>query len=259
MTYAFDTDTEIPYGTVNLKYGVPYGETTIASLAGAGSLYLEFGYLSSLTHNLTYLHRSRRALISLINRRSDDDLYGKHINTSNGEWTEKTNGLGSNSDSFFEYLYKGYVLFNDKELYKAFVQTVSSMSYYNIYFNWLVENDISSPLNSIQLGIDALVTFFPGLLAQNGYLNLATSTMIPILNVWDRIDYFPEMYSINTRRPAMNSGNSRYLLRPETIESLVHIYKATKDENWLFAGLKILENIRKLEVKVFFFLLFIYF
>jgi len=39
---AFDTRTSIPYGTVNLRYGVPRGETKIASTAGAGSLLLEF-------------------------------------------------------------------------------------------------------------------------------------------------------------------------------------------------------------------------
>eukprot|EP01032_Pedospumella_encystans_P014282 gene14282-16419_t len=39
---AFETRTSIPYGTVNLRYGVPRGETKIASTAGAGSLLLEF-------------------------------------------------------------------------------------------------------------------------------------------------------------------------------------------------------------------------
>jgi mannosidase alpha-like ER degradation enhancer 2 len=33
---AFDTRTGIPYGTVNLRSGVPRGETKIASTAGAG-------------------------------------------------------------------------------------------------------------------------------------------------------------------------------------------------------------------------------
>lgn len=33
---AFYTKTGIPYGTVNLRYGVPQGETKIASTAGAG-------------------------------------------------------------------------------------------------------------------------------------------------------------------------------------------------------------------------------
>eukprot|EP00617_Octactis_speculum_P016129 CAMPEP_0185761930 /NCGR_PEP_ID=MMETSP1174-20130828/20882_1 /TAXON_ID=35687 /ORGANISM="Dictyocha speculum, Strain CCMP1381" /LENGTH=214 /DNA_ID=CAMNT_0028443377 /DNA_START=15 /DNA_END=656 /DNA_ORIENTATION=+ len=38
---AFRTATTIPYGTVNLRYGVPPDETVISSLAGAGSLSLE--------------------------------------------------------------------------------------------------------------------------------------------------------------------------------------------------------------------------
>lgn len=90
--------------------------------------------MSSLTDDLTYIHYSRRALESIINSRSNDDLYGKHINITNGKWTETTNGFGSNSDSFFEYLYKGYILFDDKEMYKAFIQTTSSMNYYNIVY-----------------------------------------------------------------------------------------------------------------------------
>eukprot|EP00729_Bicosta_minor_P020262 gene20262-29721_t len=39
---AFDTPTSIPIGTVNLMHGVPPGETTITSLAGAGTYLLEF-------------------------------------------------------------------------------------------------------------------------------------------------------------------------------------------------------------------------
>lgn len=39
----------IPYGTVNLKYGVPRDETTESSLAGAGTLTVEFSVLSALT------------------------------------------------------------------------------------------------------------------------------------------------------------------------------------------------------------------
>ena len=38
---AFETATGIPFGTVNLRSGVPKGETPVSSLAGAGSLSLE--------------------------------------------------------------------------------------------------------------------------------------------------------------------------------------------------------------------------
>ena len=45
---AFETKTGIPFGTVNLRYGVPNGEVPVASVAGAGSLSIEFGMLSYL-------------------------------------------------------------------------------------------------------------------------------------------------------------------------------------------------------------------
>lgn len=46
---AFDTPTGMPYGTVNLRSGVPEGETTITCTAGVGTFILEFGTLSRLT------------------------------------------------------------------------------------------------------------------------------------------------------------------------------------------------------------------
>lgn len=46
---AFDTPTGMPYGTVNLRTGVPEGETTVTCTAGVGTFILEFGTLSRLT------------------------------------------------------------------------------------------------------------------------------------------------------------------------------------------------------------------
>ena len=40
---AFDTATGMPYGTVNLKHGVPEGETSITCTACVGTFVLEFG------------------------------------------------------------------------------------------------------------------------------------------------------------------------------------------------------------------------
>ena len=46
---AFDTPTGMPYGTVNLRNGVPNGETPVTSTAGVGTVVIEFGALSRLT------------------------------------------------------------------------------------------------------------------------------------------------------------------------------------------------------------------
>ena len=65
---AFETSTGIPYGTVNLVKGVPKGETTVASLAGGGSMSLEFELLSRLTGSPVYGHVAMRAVKALWRR-----------------------------------------------------------------------------------------------------------------------------------------------------------------------------------------------
>ena len=40
---AFDTPTGMPYGTVNLRHGVPAGETPVTCTAGVGTFLIEFG------------------------------------------------------------------------------------------------------------------------------------------------------------------------------------------------------------------------
>lgn len=43
---AFNSSTGMPYGTVNLRYGVPQDETPVTCTAGVGTFILEFGVLS---------------------------------------------------------------------------------------------------------------------------------------------------------------------------------------------------------------------
>jgi mannosidase alpha-like ER degradation enhancer 2 len=77
---AFATATGIPYGTVNLKRGVPKGETPVSSTAGAGSLLLEFEVLSRLSGVEKYGHAAKKATDGIVARRSEVGLFGKHIN-----------------------------------------------------------------------------------------------------------------------------------------------------------------------------------
>lgn len=54
LIIAFDTPTGMPYGTVNLRNGVPQGETTVTCTAGIGTFIVEFGTLSRLTGDPIY-------------------------------------------------------------------------------------------------------------------------------------------------------------------------------------------------------------
>jgi mannosidase alpha-like ER degradation enhancer 2 len=67
----------IPYGTVNLVWGVPIGETNITCTAGGGTFLIEFGTLSRLTGDPTYEHVALRALQSLWSKRSSINLVNK--------------------------------------------------------------------------------------------------------------------------------------------------------------------------------------
>lgn len=60
---AFETVTGIPYGTVNLRSGVPPNETTVTSTASATTFAVEFGVLSRLTGDRVFDDVARTAVL----------------------------------------------------------------------------------------------------------------------------------------------------------------------------------------------------
>ncbi|KAG6813486.1 hypothetical protein H0H92_010511 [Tricholoma furcatifolium] len=116
---AFKTPTGLPYARINLRHGVPKGETLETCTAGAGSLILEFATLSRLTGDDRFekaAHKARFAFFALWNRKSDIGLVGNTINTWTGMWTSpEITGIGAGVDSFYEYALKWYILSGDVE------------------------------------------------------------------------------------------------------------------------------------------------
>ncbi|MCL4122458.1 UNVERIFIED_CONTAM: hypothetical protein GTU68_050243, partial [Idotea baltica] len=74
----------MPYGTVNLRHGVPEGETPVTCAAGVGTFVIEFGTLSRLTGDPIFEDVSLRAMHSLWNRKSRLNLIGNHIDVLTG-------------------------------------------------------------------------------------------------------------------------------------------------------------------------------
>lgn len=64
----------MPYGTVNLKYGVPKGETTETCTAGVGTFIVEFATISRLTGNPVYENAAAKAMDQLWQKRSTINL-----------------------------------------------------------------------------------------------------------------------------------------------------------------------------------------
>ena len=65
--------------------------------------------------------------LALYDRRSSLGLFGKHVNIRTGKWTESVSGIGSNSESFFEYLLKMYLLFGEEHWWWAFLDAYESV------------------------------------------------------------------------------------------------------------------------------------
>eukprot|EP00752_Nemacystus_decipiens_P005748 g5200.t1 len=160
---AFETSTGIPYGTVNLKRGVPLGETTVSSLAGAGSLSVEFSVLSALTGDGSFSEAAEGAVKALYRSRSGGlGLLGKHIDSRTGKWTETNSGIGTNGDSFYEYLLKMYVLWGDLEYWDMFMQCYLNVQRFLREGDWYAGTEMEAGALTSRT-LDNLMAFWPGM------------------------------------------------------------------------------------------------
>ncbi|CAL8104104.1 unnamed protein product [Orchesella dallaii] len=237
---AFDTKTGMPYGTVNLRYGVPPSETPITCTAGVGTFIVEFGALSRLTGDPLYEKVALRAIHSLYAKRSSIDLFGNHIDTSSGKWTAVDSGIGAGVDSFFEYLVKGGILFQRPELMHMF-----RVSYHAIekhlgkggWYIWATMNQghVSTPAFS------SLETYWPGLLSLIGEFKTALKSITNYHRILKQYGGIPELYNILQGKASHQREG--YPLRPELIESAMYLYRATEDPQMLEIGEDFLHSI----------------
>lgn len=229
MVPAFQTKTGIPYGTVNLVDGIPQGESKVASLAGAGTLSLEFELLSRLTGDESFGQEAKLASRALWMRRSKKDLLGKHINIERGGWTETLSGIGSNSDSFYEYLVKHYILFpEDADFWPMFLT-----SYYGVYNEsrigeWYADVDMNNGNSGASRRVfESLMAFYPGMQVLIGELGPAAKTLNGFFMVREALGLLPERFNYGGWK-VDGAGAGLHPLRPELLESCYFLHKSTQ-------------------------------
>uniref|UniRef100_A0A0K0DCR3 alpha-1,2-Mannosidase n=1 Tax=Angiostrongylus cantonensis TaxID=6313 RepID=A0A0K0DCR3_ANGCA len=236
---AFNTDTGMPYGTVNLKYGVPKSETPITCTAGIGTFIVEFGTLSRLTGNPQFERVALRALETLWRTRSSISLVGNHINVQTGQWKATDTGIGAGVDSYFEYLVKGALLFQRPDLMKQFNEYASAINRYVRRGDWFLW--VSMDKGAVSLPIfQSLEAFWPGLLTMVGDVEDASRIMLQYSQVIRQYGFPPEFYNIQN---SASDKRSAFPLRPEIVESLMYLYRATEDPQFLELGAQIVDAI----------------
>ncbi|KAL3928785.1 MAG: hypothetical protein SGBAC_012495 [Bacillariaceae sp.] len=227
---AFATHTGIPYGTVNLLSGIPLDETTIASLAGGGTLSLEMELLSRLTGNMEYGKAAKLAARALWVRSSKFNTFGKHICTQRGQWTESLSGIGSNSDSFYEYLVKHYVLFpEDHSFWHSALAAYGGVHNESRLGDWYADVDLTRGLstNGVSRRIfEALMAFYPGMQVLLGEILPAARSLNSFFLIREYLGFLPERFDYGNWR--VDGGGGSHFLRPELIESAYFLHTATK-------------------------------
>jgi mannosidase alpha-like ER degradation enhancer 2 len=239
---AFQSPTAMPYVFVNLKTGAVRGEVT--NPAEVGTLLIEFGTLSKLTGKAVYYEKAKRALIEIYNRRSFIGLVGSSINVKTGEWTDPVSHISGGIDSYYEYLLKAWLLFDDKDCERMWKTSIDAINKYLADQApsgfWYGQVNMST---GARVGTDfgSLDAFFPGTLALSGDLDRARKLEESAYKMWTTFGVEPEEMNYSTMKVSYNG----YELRPEIIESAYYLYHFTNDAHYRAMGRTFLDSLVK--------------
>lgn len=235
----FNSPTGMPYRYVNLKTGKV--KDTISNPAETGTLLIEFGTLAKLTNKPVFYEKAKRALVETYKRRSPIGLVGENINVETGEWTNKDSHVSGAIDSYYEYLLKCAILFDDKDCKKMWEDSIVAI---NKYLADEVRGELwygHADMNTGKRGATtygALDAFFPAVLAMGGDLERAKRLQDSGYKMWTKHGIEPEVFDYQK----MESVHAGYQLRPEIVESAYYLYHYTNDEKYLQMGKTFLED-----------------
>jgi hypothetical protein len=223
---AFDSPTGLPYVYVNLRTGKAHG--TESNPAEAGTLLLEFGALAKLTGKPVFYDKAKRALVETFKRRSKLDLVGSTIDVRSGEWTDRESHVSGGIDSYYEYLWKCWKLFGDRDCLAMWNDSIAAANRY-------LPEDVDGMLWYGQVDMatgartgheyGALDAFMPGLLAYSGDIDRARRLQASSFAMWQVHGIEPEAWDYRRREVTA----AAYPLRPEIVESAWYLYRATGD------------------------------
>src|SRR5258705_4784991 len=182
----FNSPTGLPYVYVNLRTGQTRGAVT--NPAETGTLLLEFGTLSKLTGRPVFHDKAKRALVETFKRRSKLGLVGQSINVETGAWTNTDSHISGGIDSYYEYLWKCWLLFGDEECRAMWNASIPSINKYLADDSggelWYGHADMQTGKRT-ETTYGALDAFFPALLALSGDLERARRLQASSFKMWN--------------------------------------------------------------------------
>ncbi|KAJ2161783.1 hypothetical protein GGF46_001205 [Coemansia sp. RSA 552] len=278
LSRAFNTTTGLPSGLLDLNRPGWKHEGSIC-IAEAGSFQLEFKKLSQLTGDDKYWRIAERASDALENAgRRFQGLYPMYVHVRTGTYNNFSSySMGAMADSFYEYLLKQYVLSDSRELkyrerYELAADTVAEKLVGRSKKGYMYLGRLSSDGSTLYREMEHLACFYPGVLALGSkalgrpqdlelaeelaytcYQTYATSPTGLGPEVFYFPEYTPRWKAPNAKRQGMpgredmgiTAVDKRYILRPETVESLFVLYRITGDDKYQQWGWDIFSAIER--------------
>jgi mannosyl-oligosaccharide alpha-1,2-mannosidase len=250
---AWETPSGIPYSTINLATGHAKnadwsGGASI--LADLGTEQLELIALSQRTGVPKYKEKAEKVIKQLRKVFPRDGLLPYYINPDTGEPTDSVITFGGMGDSFYEYLLKVWIQGNKTEVVKHYremwEQSMEGMKSLvqraTNGYTYLAEKSGSQLVKKM----DELACFAPGMLVlgtdgaspekAKEYLNLAEELAKTCYNMYmsTPTKLAGEYYNFNDA--GMNAGEAYNILRPETVESFMYLWRKTGDQKYRDCG-----------------------
>ncbi|RCV35287.1 hypothetical protein SEVIR_7G240300v4 [Setaria viridis] len=262
---AWDTTSGIPYNRINLAHGRAHnpGWTNGDSiLADSGTEQLEFIALSQRTGDPKYQQKAENVVRQLQKIYPSDGLLPIYINPHSGTASYSTITFGAMGDSFYEYLLKVWIQGNKTEHVKHYRQmwetsmeglvSLTKKTTPSNYYYICEKNG-----GSLSDKMDELACFAPGMLAlgASGYespekseeiMNLAKELARTCYNFYQTTPtkLAGENYFFHSGQD-MSVGTSWNILRPETVESLMYLWRLTGNKTYQDWGWNIFQAFEK--------------
>lgn len=239
---AFKSPTGMPYTTVNLKTGAVKGANS--NPAEIGTMLLEFGTLTKLTGDTVYYNTAKRALLKLFSLRSNIGLVGNGINVETGKWTGTDCSVSGGIDSYYEYLIKSAILFNDRDCRAMWDSSITAINKY-LYDStstgvWYGHADMYTGKRTETM-FGSLDAYFGDPLCLDGEVQRAAELEESWFKVWEKYGIEPEVYDYGT----MKVVHPQYYLRPEIMESAYYLYHYTRNPLYLIMGKTFFDDLLK--------------
>ncbi|KAG9407356.1 Mannosyl-oligosaccharide 1,2-alpha-mannosidase IB [Aphanomyces cochlioides] len=235
-------------------------------LADIGTLQLELRYLSDISGNSTYAEKGD-AFYEILKREGsyqNTGLFPVHYEPQAGHFSTFNTiiTIGALGDSFYEYLLKVW-LYSGQTKQDAFLRDMYNAAVDGIEKHLLTYSAPDDAYYLQELRVpemegypqqDHLLCFVPGMLALGTlsdtdparvvkHLDLAKKLMRTCYEFYRRqpTGLAPDI----VRFPGYNVKDARYRLRPETVESLMYLFRVTKDATYREWGWQIFQSLEQ--------------